>query len=189
MFIGSSALVSAAGGAPIFVTAKPADWSGKTGNFTITNDDCVGNTAGDGAVRIEPGNTLDGNFTFEANTTGVTANILWGVYATSEDGSFDQDAVSGDIGVTNRWEIGGASGNLMQFDGSTEQTVTAWATGDRVQIKRVGSTLSYALDNTSQDGTAFVDKGDWTTTSSVQLRIHLFAGAASRGLNNVRWLP
>jgi len=168
-----------------WVVVVPGEWSGKTGNFTLSSNDAVGSAAADQAVRYDI--AFDGDFTLEGNTVGGTGNNQFGVYATSEDASFNEDCPSLDIGVTNRWDISASPMNSMSFDGTRENTCTALADGDYWQIKRVGSTFSFALDNTTQNGTSLVDQGDWTTTSSTEVRFDVVCGRADAGCKNLKY--
>jgi hypothetical protein len=168
-----------------WVVVVPGEWSGKTGNFTLSSNDAVGSAAADQAVRYDI--AFDGDFTLEGNTVGGTGNNQFGVYATSEDASFNEDCPSLDIGVTNRWDISASPMNSMSFDGTRENTCTALADGDYWQIKRVGSTFSFALDNTTQNGTSLVDQGDWSTTSSTEVRFDVVCGRADAGCKNLKY--
>jgi len=162
-----------------------SEWSGKTGNFTISSDDAVGSVEADQAVRYDI--AFDGDFTLEGNTVGGSGNNIFGVYATSEDGSFNEDCPSLDIGVTNRWELMSAPMNNMAFDGSRENTTTTLADGDYWQIKRSGSTFSFGLDNTTQNGTSLVDQGNWSTTSDTEVRFHIASGKNGAGCKNLKY--
>ena len=169
-----------------WVVVVPGEWSGKTGNFTLSSDDAVSSAGGDAAIRYDI--AFDGDFTVEGNLTGGGGNNIFGVYATSEDASFNEDAPSLDIGVTNRWEIAAYPMNSMAFDGTREVTCTALADGDYWQIKRSGSTFAFALDNTTQNGTTLVDQGDWSTTSDTEVRFHIAVGKDPAGDKNLKYI-
>ena len=168
-----------------WVVFDSSEWSGKTGNFTISSDDAVGSAEADQAIRYDI--AFGGDFTLEGNTVGGTGNNIFGVYATSEDGSFNEDAPSLGIGVTNRWELMSAPMNNMAFDGSRENTTTTLADGDYWQIKRSGSTFSFGLDNTTQNGTSLVDQGNWSTTSDTEVRFHIASGKSGAGCKNLKY--
>ena len=171
-----------------WVVFDSSEWSGKTSFFTISSDDAVGkdNGAGaDGAVKYDI--AFDGDFTLEGNTVGGAGNNTFGVYATSEDSSFNENAPSLDIGVTIQWDIMSSPMNNMAYDRVRENTCTALADGDYWQIKRVGSTFSFALDNTTQNGTSLVDQGDWSTTSSTEVRMYVASGREGTGNKNLKY--
>jgi hypothetical protein len=163
-----------------------SEWSGKTGNFTLSDDDAVGSASADQAIRYDI--AFDGDFTVEGNSVGGGGNNVFGVYATSEDASFNEDCPSLDIGVTNRWELAANPMTSMAFDGTREATCTAIADGDYFQIKRVGSTFSFGLDNTTKNGVTLVDQGDWTTTSDVEVRFHIACGKSGAGCKNLKYI-
>ena len=101
------------------IPAAASDWTGDTGSFTFTSGEVV-TTSGDDSIKSNW--TAAGDFTVQFTMQGHN-NLMFGVYATSEDGTFASNDRGGLQSMTNSfyWADGYADTQVGKgggFEGS-----------------------------------------------------------------------
>ena len=148
-------------------SSAAAEWSGGTSGFTFTGDDISGYGGSDHAAKTD--DTFTGDFSVswipDNNTTGY---YVFGVYETSQDGSFNQSNYTGGMSsMTNSWWVK-ADGTIWY--GATQQSSYTPNTSSVVRLQRIGSTLNLYKGGVLQHA--------WSQTSANALRIVRGAGAS-----------
>jgi len=129
------------------VTPTSGDWTGNTGDFTISSGSI--SNADTTAAAVRSGDGLHGDFEFTFTLDSSTATGVVGVFSAVELSTFANDAVAGMNSMTNAFYIRDDSGTTSWLvkgaSNATESTETI-ADGSVIKISRVGSTF-YLYDD------------------------------------------
>ena len=159
--------------------ASDSDWSGEPSYFT-NGSGTVDVVTGDHAQKSD---WVSGTGDFTVKFTMVaSANFCWGMYKISEDGSYTDGHAAGMQNMTdsywwsdstNPFTGSGSPGRDVTWKGSTSQSATHPSDGSVVQIKRVGSTLTFIDDG--------VTYSTYTSVSTASYRVVVCSGGAPTG--------
>jgi hypothetical protein len=165
---------------PIHVSVAD-DWEGATGSFTFTTGG-VDSSGTDKSIRLKDGQTFSGDFDASWTVTTKTNQMFWGLYPTSEDGTFnDSDPEGLMASMTNSWYETHAGGtHAYREHGAPNLQATSISDGDKFGLKRTGTTI-YSMKDDSVDYT-------FPTSSSAELRLFFGFGTGSTWVfDDVEW--
>jgi hypothetical protein len=154
-------------------TSEEANWETTAGDpqdFTFTDPDIIHATAQGSSSMYTGGTTpivLVGNFTVDA-TIGAEANSWsWGIFPTSESGSFtDDSSANGNMdgmSVSYRW-----NGEQVYYVSTSKAATSSLAATDIMRMQRTGGNdIEFLLDT----GSGFATFHDFTETSSADMYV------------------
>ena len=161
-FIGQSTSTEAPNGS--------GDWTGKTGSFTLTNDDISGGA--DGAVFWSD-QLLTGDFSVSFTSAANPGFGMIGVFAASEVGTFDStDGGDGDLGdMTDSFFILRSSSTSRAHCGSTDEAAASEFGSVVWKFERSGGTIKVV-----RDGSVHHTYTTRTTTADMRLAFASIGG-------------
>ena len=151
---------------------EEAHWEGDTGSYTHTGAGAFTIQSGDNGLRLISDYNISGDFEFSATMTDPNGQVNFGVYAVSEDGTWNSTNGEGGLqNMTASWWY--KSGQNYYRYGSSTKTSHNYASGSVMTLARVGSTF------TSKDDGSTIQT--WSETSSVPVRLTLFQDGSISG--------
>ena len=153
---------------PLLVTAD--DWEGSVkGAYTLTPAGKLQPDGTDSGLRLIDAHNLVGDFTVTATYTTIGTEAGFGVYAASEDATFNSTLSWGNLNsFTASWSW--LNGGSVRY-GSAEQTTLSYTNGDTLEISRSGSTFVIKKNGSTAH--------TWSQTSTVDVRLVFGCGNAS----------
>ena len=127
--------------------SSASDYTGDTGSYTLTSGG-IDNTSGDDSIKSVW--TATGDFVIQLTMAGHN-NLMFGVYAIAEDGTFASNDRGGLQSMTNSFywaDSYGTDGTTAGRGGSFEGSFTKPADGSVMILRRVGSTITLEDDGT-----------------------------------------
>tara|TARA_R110002051_G_scaffold18015_3_gene51984 strand:- start:983 stop:1516 length:534 start_codon:yes stop_codon:yes gene_type:complete len=132
-------------------------------------------SSGNGAGRTVA--TFDGDFDIQFTITSET-NMSFGIYPSSEDGTYNQAEGNGLLGnMTNSWRYNGGD-DTIYWKTTAKATSVSFSGGDVFHITRVGSTIEFLIGGSSQH--------EFSETSSAELRFTMGIGGAVN-IDDIQW--
>jgi len=156
-----------------------ADWQGSVKGAYTFSAGSIQPDGTDSGIQVVDGHKFAGDFEVTQTMTTIGTEFGWGVYLSSEDGTFDATLSHGNLNaMTGSWWW---DGSVSQWRyGSANQSAMTLSNGDTTGIKRVGAVIT-GYKNGVLDHT-------WSQQSSAEVRLVWGCGSASTPVcNNLQW--
>lgn len=152
------------------VTADDWEASSVKSSYTLTPAGKLQPDGSDSGLRLISDHNFVGDFTVTATFTTIGTEAGFGVYAVSEDATFNTTLSWGNLNsFTADWWWNGSLSQVRY--GPANQTALSFSAGDTLEISRSGSTFVIKKNGSTAH--------TWSQTSSVDVRLVFGCGNAS----------